>query len=67
MSMTTTERKQSLTEDLRTARERKTQLLQELENMNTSIERLTGAIIVLGQIEQEEAAQQRSDNAEQRQ
>lgn len=53
--MTIVERKQSLMDDLRNAKERKTQLQQELDNLNTSIERLTGAIIVLNQIEQEEA------------
>lgn len=62
--MTITERKQTIIEDLRTAKERKLQLHQELENLNTSIERLTGAIIVLGQIEQEEQARQPADTAQ---
>lgn len=56
--MTIADLRKQYNDDLRAMKDRKEQLETELENVATNIERLTGAIIALNQVEQEQQKSQ---------
>lgn len=58
--MTIADLRKQYNDDLRAMKDRKEQLETELENVATNIERLTGAIIALNQVEQEQQKSQAS-------